>query len=160
MQKRRFCNTLSIISVLTLSLLSVLLLPVCLFALPVLDQGQSAASQIQSFRDLPAGAAPAIVKKMLKDLPEEYQLQENENTFSMSNPSHGLHIAFTAEGPHITSGGSSWGMTMSGIGYEDSVKPVQEAMLINDEGRMVYERGLVSEWYVISRWGIEQGFTI
>ena len=31
---------------------------------------------------------------------------------------------------------------------------------MNDAGRMVYKRGNVSEWYVNSRWGIEQGFTI
>ena len=49
---------------------------------------------------------------------------------------------------------------MRGFGYHGSVKPVKKARLVNDGGRMVYERGIVSEWYINSKWGVEQGFTV
>lgn len=122
------------------------------------DKGSSATTK--SFNDLPPGSAPAIAKAMLKDLPEEYQLHETDKGFSMSNPSHGTDIAFTPDGLQVISGGKKWGMAMTGIGSLGSVKPVQKAKLINDDGRMVYARGDVSEWYINSPWGVEQGFTI
>ncbi|HBI15484.1 MAG TPA: hypothetical protein DDY20_08230 [Desulfobulbaceae bacterium] len=114
----------------------------------------------QSYRDLPPGSAPAIVKAMLKDLPEEYQLQENDKGFFMSNPAHWMDIAFTPGGLQVTSGGRSWGIVMTGIGIPGSVKPVEKAMPINDDGIMVYPRGDVAEWYINSPWGVEQGFAI
>ncbi|MFZ5797427.1 MAG: hypothetical protein C4563_06890 [Desulfobulbus sp.] len=133
-----------------------LLLPT-LYAFPI-DKTSSANSQ--STQNLPPGSVPAIVKSLLKDLPEEYQLLENSKGYTMSNPGHGLHIAFSPDGLQVKSGSWNWGMTMSGIGLPDSVKPVQKATLKNDAGRMVYDRGDVSEWYVNSPWGVEQGFTI
>jgi len=122
------------------------------------DKGSHATWQ--SYRDLPPGSAPAIAKAMLKDLPEEYQLRRDNNSFSMSNPSHGMDIAFTPEGLQVTSAGKRWGMVMTGIGTPGSVQPVEKAMPVNDNGMMVYARGDVSEWYINSPWGVEQGFTI
>eukprot|EP00362_Geleiidae_sp_MMETSP1317_P000298 CAMPEP_0201285874 /NCGR_PEP_ID=MMETSP1317-20130820/113953_1 /ASSEMBLY_ACC=CAM_ASM_000770 /TAXON_ID=187299 /ORGANISM="Undescribed Undescribed, Strain Undescribed" /LENGTH=88 /DNA_ID=CAMNT_0047612003 /DNA_START=2489 /DNA_END=2755 /DNA_ORIENTATION=+ len=68
------------------TLAALLLVPACLFAVPAAEQGKPAASKIQSLHDLPPGAAPAVVKAMLKDLPEEYQLQENSQALTMANP--------------------------------------------------------------------------
>jgi len=110
--------------------------------------------------DLPAGAAPAIAEAMLKNLPTEYQLKQKGERFDLSNPLHEMEVVFTPDGPQINSGGNIWGMSLSGIGYQDFVKPVSEAKLSNRNGRMVYQRGNVSEWYINSRWGIEQGFTL
>ena len=126
-------------------------------ALP-LDKGSPATGK--SFNDLPPGSAPAIAKAMRKDLPEEYQLRGHGETFAMANPAHGMDIAFTPDGLHITAGGRSWGMAMTGIGTPGSVKPLEKAILSNDNGIMVYVRGDVSEWYINSPWGVEQGFTV
>jgi hypothetical protein len=140
-----------------LTLLSILTLAIV--ALSPL-QAASETKNAQSFSDLPPGAAPAIVRSMLKDLPQEYQLQDKDSTFSLANPAHDISIRFNPEGPLIASGAMDWGITISGIGYDGSVKPVQAAKLVNVDGMMVYERGNISEWYVNSRWGVEQGFTI
>ncbi|MDW7773530.1 MAG: FG-GAP repeat protein [Desulfobulbaceae bacterium] len=126
-------------------------------AYPV-DKGSHATGQ--SYSDLPPGSAPAIAKAMLKDLPEDYQLRRDYKGFSMSNPSHGMDIAFTPDGLHVKSCGRSWGIVMTGFGTPGSVKPVEKAMLSNDNGMMVYARGNVSEWYINSPLGVEQGFTI
>ena len=126
--------------------------------LPALEQ--SVSGRIQSFNDLPPGSAAAIAKAMLKGLPQEYQLQEISKGFSMSNPSHSMVIAFTPDGLQVKSAGKTWGMALSGIGSPGLIKPVQQATLINDDGRMLYARGDISEWYVNSPWGVEQGFTI
>ena len=90
----------------------------------------------------------------------EYRLAETDRGFAMSNPLHGTSIEFTATGPEITSQGRSWGLTLSGIGYQGAVAPVRAARLSNADGRMLYQRGEVSEWYLNSTWGIEQGFTL
>lgn len=140
-----------------LFLLFNVLTPSALLAYPEV-KGRS--TTVGSFNDLPPGSAPAIAQAMLKDLPTEYQLRDDGKTFSMSNPSHGMNIVFTPEGFQVKSGGKSWGMAMTGIGFPGSINPVQKAMLMNNNGRMVYARGDVSEWYVNSRWGVEQGFTI
>jgi len=126
-------------------------------AIPV-DKGSPATGE--PFNDLPPGSAPVIAKAMLKDLPEEYQLRENDKTFSMSNPAHDMDISFTPDGLQVTSEGKRWGMVMTGIGTVGSVKPVQKTMPVNDDGMVVYARGDVSEWYINSPWGVEQGFTI
>ncbi|MHB8788683.1 MAG: thrombospondin type 3 repeat-containing protein [Desulfobulbaceae bacterium] len=126
-------------------------------AYPV-DKGSHATGQ--SYRDLPPGSAPAIAKAMLKDLPGDYQPRRDNKGFAMSNPSHGMDIAFTPDGLQVKSDGRNWGIVMTGIGTPGSVKPVEKAMLSNDDGMMVYARGDVSEWYINSPWGVEQGFTI
>ena len=140
-----------------LFLLSALLIAPPLQAFPV-DKGSPAAAK--SFKDLPPGAAMAMAKAMLKELPEEYQLAAKGRGYSQSNPAHDLDIDFTPDGFQVMSGGMSWGMAMTGIGTRSSVKPVQEAVLKNEDGRMVYARGDVVEWYVNTPWGMEQGFTI
>jgi hypothetical protein len=118
------------------------------------------STSIKSFKKLPPGAAPAIVEAIQKELPAAYQLRETDQGFVLCNPSHDLKIVFAPEGPQITSGDKHWGMSMTGIGYGDSVQPVSKAELINDKGKMIYSRGDVSEWYLNSLWGVEQGFTV
>jgi hypothetical protein len=140
-----------------LFLLSAVLIVPPLYAFSA-DKGSSAAAK--SFKDLPPGAAMAMAEAIRKELPEEYQLAAEGKGYSLSNPAHGMGIAFTPDGLQVMSGGKSWGMTMTGIGTRSSVKPVQEAVLKNDDGRLVYARGNVAEWYVNSPWGVEQGFTI
>jgi len=115
---------------------------------------------ITSVENLPPEAIPAIIKAMQKDLHAEYQLKENDKSFTMSNPSHDLNIRFTPNGPLIKSGNKIWGVSMTGIGYEGAIQSIRKAKLVNDDGRMVYDRGLVSEWYLNSHWGVEQGFTV
>ena len=118
------------------------------------------STSIKSFKKLPPGAAPAIVEAIQKELPPAYQLRETDQGFALYNPSHDLKIFFAPEGPQITSSNKHWGISMTGIGYGDSVQPVSKAQLINDKGKMIYSRGDVSEWYLNSLWGVEQGFTV
>jgi len=140
-----------------LFLLSAVLITPPLHAFPV-DKGSPATAK--SFKDLPPGAAMAMAKAMLKELPEEYQLTAEGRGYSQSNPAHDMDIDFTPDGLQVMTGGKSWGMALTGIGTRSSVRPVQKAVLMNDHGRMVYARGDVVEWYVNTPWGMEQGFTI
>lgn len=126
----------------------------------LLPEYKESSSKVESFNDLPLGSIPVVAKAMLKDLPEEYQLRGNCKAFSMFNAAHDMDITFTHDRLQVTSEGKRWGMAMTGIGPVGSVKPVQKAVLINDDGMMVYSRGDVSEWYINSPWGVEQGFTI
>ncbi|MDD3814226.1 MAG: FG-GAP repeat protein [Desulfocapsaceae bacterium] len=108
----------------------------------------------------PPGTMPALIKAMQNYLPSQYQLKKDGSSFTMSNPLHGLHVRFTPKGPQIQINNNRWGLTMNRMGYEDAVKPVRKAKLFNDNGRMVYDRGSVAEWYLNSHYGIEQGFTV
>lgn|GEM_PF-6523789 len=117
-------------------------------------------SQEQFVEILPPWATPAIVSALQKNLPSIYQLKRSGKGYSLTNPSHGIEISFTSTGPQFRSGKNIWEMTMLGIGYEGAIQPVRNARMINDNGRMVYDRGDLSEWYVNSRWGVEQGFTV
>ncbi len=112
-------------------------------------------------RDLPPGITPVIVKALQSSLPPEYQLKRHSNgEYSMSNPKHGMKILFSETGPQVVTGDSVWGIIMSGIGRAGKILPVPEAEMFNDKGKMVYNRGGISEWYLNSQWGVEQGFTI
>lgn len=128
--------------------------------IPVNNQSTGPGRPVESFSEFPPGSVPIIMQALQKDLPAAYHLQRDNNTFSMSNPSQGMRITFAPEGPHIETDEYTWSLTMSGLGYEGSVSSVAQARLVEDEGRMVYKRGNVEEWYINSGWGIEQGFTI
>ena len=81
------------------------------------------------------------------------------------NPYHGFDLNFDSSGPRITSRGEAaapWSLRLAlrGFGYEGAVQPVQDAGPVASVNRVEYRRGLLTEWYVNGRMGLEQGFTI
>ena len=124
------------------------------------EQVHLPSTQNKSITALPPGAAPAIVRAMQKDLPSAYRLKRDDKNYSMANPSHGIALNFTPDGLLVNKGGKRWGMRMTGFGYQGSITPVTTPRLSSVDGRMVYERDGISEWYLNSRWGVEQGFTV
>jgi len=81
------------------------------------------------------------------------------------NRQQAYRTTFQREGIEIvpwTQTADSWriGVSVTGYGYEDDVRPVEAATpKINDE-RVEYRRGALTEWYVNPPTGLEQGFAL
>lgn len=80
------------------------------------------------------------------------------------NPAQGLLTRFSAAGPSVSSGGQEarWqsALILAGCGYGDNLTGFPLAELSANGNRMEYRRGILTEWYVNERAGLEQGFTL
>ena len=89
---------------------------------------------------------------------EQYQAQ---------NRAQGLRVGFSPKGIHVVPRGSVEGLRMelSGIGYGDQLERVSDGLLEPSGERINYHRTTaagaeLTEWYVNSPRGVEQGFTL
>ncbi|MHB8645984.1 MAG: FG-GAP repeat protein [Thermomicrobiales bacterium] len=117
---------------------------------------------------LPAGIAPVLATALAADHTADYAVMpvgDQPNAFRAANPAHHLTAAFLPDGIAITGdpdGGapSTWGMRLATIGDGTHVLPVAAASPVLSGTRVEYRRGNVTEWYLNSPLGIEQGFTL
>ncbi|MEO5914979.1 MAG: FG-GAP repeat protein [Luteolibacter sp.] len=94
-----------------------------------------------------------------------YQVHQSPNgTRVAENPAQGLKMDFTTAGPSVSSGGQDvrWqsALTLTGCGYGDNVTGFPLAEVSTSGNRLEYRRGILTEWYVNERAGLEQGFTL
>ena len=83
--------------------------------------------------------------------------------YKAPNRAHNLRTYFMPDSIMITPRTSAdwvFGLSLTGYGFADNVNPVSEAKMSVLENRVEYQRGRLTEWYVNSEDGIEQGFTI
>ena len=87
------------------------------------------------------------------------------------NVVHNLNTFFTPNGievrPHEVNTGekgdsSTWafGMRLAGMGAPGSLTAAESPVQVIDGQRVEFQRGLVTEWYVNDKKGLEQGFTV
>jgi hypothetical protein len=77
-----------------------------------------------------------------------------------ANPAQRLQVGFSARGVHVDSGGGALGLSLVAFGRsgaESRVAPVAPSFGAN---RVLYDRGIVREWYTNSPLGLEQGFDV
>jgi len=118
---------------------------------------------------LPAGLAPVLATALAADQVNDYAvlpLGDQRDVFQAANPAHHLTttflsdaLAFTGSDP-ASSAPSTWGMHLAAIGNGTNVLPVAAASPTLNGTRVEYRRGNVTEWYVNSPLGVEQGFTL
>jgi len=60
----------------------------------------------------------------------------------------------------VAVGDAQWVFALRAIGYGDALAPVPAAQLHASANRVEYARGTLTEWYVNSPFGVQQGFTV
>lgn len=98
---------------------------------------------------------------------EQTYLAELPAAYQSPNRAQNLRTYFTPTGIHIIprefeGEAPPWklGLALNGYGYTGKLQPVSDALLTAEGNRMDYWRGSVSEWYVNTENGLEQGFTL
>ncbi len=93
-------------------------------------------------------------------------LPRSTDRVEAANPAQGLEARFTRGGvelvPDATATGQwRWGMRLAAYGYSGGAEPLRGAELSGSGNRVEYHHGSgLSEWYVNTSRGIEQGFTL
>lgn len=96
-------------------------------------------------------------KTYLADVPAAYQAP---------NRAHNLRTYFTESGirliPRQTQARPEWewGLTLNRYGYAGALSEASAATLTASDTRIEYQRGLLTEWYLNTEHGLEQGFTL
>ncbi len=128
---------------------------------PVAAQGPPLGPQrFQTFGDMPPGLAPTIAQALANDLPASFHPQAIEVGYQADNPTHDLTTTFGPAGPRMAIAGETWGLTLTGLGRGRALRALPAADLVADGPRLEYRRNNLTEWYLNTHWGLEQGFTI
>jgi hypothetical protein len=131
---------------------------------PLADTDNPAATtHIKAFDDLPAGLAGALARSLAGELSPDYHFSPTEGGVETANPAQSLAFTFTPAGVQVrdAAGAWTWGLALEGIGRGAQIAPVPAAELVAEDTRLEYRRGSqVTEWYLNSTWGLEQGFTL
>ncbi|MCA9933095.1 MAG: hypothetical protein H6662_16560 [Ardenticatenaceae bacterium] len=114
-----------------------------------------------TFPELPISLAPKLAQAVQADLPTAYQPQANGRHWTTTNPAQGWQTTFEATGPVLTADQWQWGLTLQSWGYAGAQQPAVPTQPTQENGRVTYQRGrYLSEWYLNTQWGLEQGFTL
>jgi len=125
---------------------------------------------------LPEGATAGWWDQVQRDLREEaYRLtwrpeessSEGSGAWMAENPAQGFETRFAGNGFRLTPLGTgeggpdwSWGLELRSWGRPDGLSEVPAPALRADGGRMEYDRGDFTEWFVNGPEGLEHGFSV
>jgi hypothetical protein len=134
----------------------------CLMALCALAllAAQPAAAQTTQEQDVwkQAGADDSLRQAFERAL---YGLEDSgHGQWRGSNDAQRLSIEFDSQGARLRHPLGSAGIHLAGLGYGDALEAPAAPKLTADGARLEYRRGDLTEWYVNSRQGLEQGFTL
>jgi hypothetical protein len=122
-----------------------------------------ASSQPVGFASLPTAAQSAISAAIGRDQSDYHARPTGNGGFRMLNSGGGLAAEFARSGVVVRAGargGAGWGLTLEEYGRGKSMNLVSSAVPQANANRVEYRRGGLTEWYVNSPLGIEQGFTL
>ncbi len=115
-------------------------------------------------RTLPARLAPVAAAALAADddAYTPHPAADDPTTLRATNPAQRFTPVFTPNGLRLTSDAtaSAWGMHLAAIGSGDALVPVSTVLPTVQNGRVEYQRGAITEWYVNSPLGVEQGVTL
>ncbi len=113
---------------------------------------------------LPAGLAPIVGATLAADDSSDspYPALDDATILTATNPAQRLTSSFTLDGIRLKAVGSAslWGMHLAAIGLGKSLRTVPSVVPQMQAGRVEYRHGTVTEWYLNSPLGVEQGFTL
>lgn len=119
-------------------------------------------TSVQAVDHIAPDLLPAFAQAVSADVSSEYQITPNGDGYQAANSRQGFVGEFMKDRVQIrqTGGTGVWTMTLTGLGY-GTVQPVPTAMLWAEGTRVEYRRGTdITEWYVNSPVGLEQGLTL
>ena len=95
----------------------------------------------------------------------EHPAVPGQSAWHADNPAQEMGVDFAADAVHITASESDGAaatvvLRLTGYGYSSNQQPPARAVLRADENRITYDRGVLREWYINDRGGLEQGFTL
>ncbi len=144
-----------------LSVLAVLLL-VGTFLFNPLGQSVDAKqdSKASNRSPLPNALLPVVAKSLSKDDPS-YHINSTKDLHTANTPRHGLETKFEKSSVTFKSGSDSFELSLDALGRGDQLNPVADVSEVKTiDNRLEYTRGDVTEWYLNSLLGMEQGFTL
>lgn len=132
---------------------------VTLALLVVAPAGAWAENARTRFTDLPPAAQVKIAATLGKDNPV-YHAAAVSGGWRLTTPKSGVSAYFATAGARIVSGGDDWRLTATAWGRSDTLTGLAAVPPTAEANRVVYRRGAVTEWYVNSPAGLEQGLTL
>ncbi|MHB8735809.1 MAG: FG-GAP repeat protein [Terriglobales bacterium] len=150
-----------------LALLAALPAPIA-HSLPAPSHPTMDAQPVEQGRQaLPPGLAPTLAAALTADANSDDQVRPlpgRDDAFQATNPDQRLTTTFLPAGLTLATGdpasGVTWGMRLAALGDESHLLPVGEVAPLKVGGRLEYRRAGVTEWYLNSPLGLEQGFTL
>ena len=122
-----------------------------------------------------SAVAPAVPHRGLSSLPlaaqgqisaalgadqSAYRVTSTAGGFAAFNPGQRLYARFGRSGVTISSGATTFGLSLRAVGYGRALTPVGAVAPSANANRVIYTRSGITEWYANGPLGIEQGFTI
>ena len=101
----------------------------------------------------------AFTEAIGRDNPD-YHIQTAANSFVAANSNQKFEVIFDTHGITVQLGSDTWQMTLTDYGYGEYLQAVETPVLSTEANRLTYQRGNLSEWYINSQLGLEQGFTL
>jgi hypothetical protein len=120
-------------------------------------------SQAAGFAGLPASAQSAISKAIGRDQPDYDAQPTGDGGFRMLIPRGSFTADFDQTGVGMRVGsaaGAEWAVAVKKFGRGDSLDALSPVAPLANANRVEYRRGELTEWYVNSPLGLEQGFTL
>ncbi len=120
---------------------------------------------------LPEDLYPALLTAMQEDSPPDYELVRQEgqgeqgpgDAYRATNAAQRLDVRFARGAVHVASQRGetpACSLALSRYGYGEDLEPVPAADMVVDGNRLEYRRGALTEWYINTPLGLEQGFTL
>jgi len=116
-------------------------------------------------RKIPERLIPLLVEKTGRHI-ADYQIKKgSDGNYQAISKRHNLSTSFNENGISIkplSAREPSWTLSLNfkGIGYENNINKVSNPYIVTIANEIKYLRGDVTEWYVNSPFGLEQGFTV
>ena len=89
-----------------------------------------------------------------------YGVKASIGGFSARNVAQSLQLRFGRLGVRLRSGSALVSMRLQAAGYDGSLRPVRPAEPTASGNHIVYAHAGISEWYVNTPAGLEQGFLL
>jgi len=133
-----------------------------------------ALSKIASSTTLPQGVSQEWLSRVQDEYARsEYKVKWQEArdidgatiAWQANNRSNNLRAYFLPKGMHVAPGKADnkawkWGLRLACFGTDGAQAELRPPVTEVTDNKITYDRGVVKEWYINTKEGIEQGFTI
>jgi hypothetical protein len=113
----------------------------------------------EGLSSLPLAARGPISAALGADSPS-YRVSAYHGGFEAASPAQHLRSAFSRSGVSVSAGSTRIGLSLRAAGYGSSLTALGNVAPRLRANRVLYARGVLSEWYANGPLGVEQGFTL